>query len=180
MGGELGDGSIVIQSSHSVEVVTWQVWSVVTGDHTVSVSWVTNNKNSNVSGSVVVQSLSGINEDSTVVLEQITSFHTWSSWLGTNQQSEIDVLETDSLVSSSDNILKKWEGTVIKFHSDTLEGRFGEWKINQVQNNWLVWSKHSTVGNSEEGGVSDVTSGSGDGNSNWLLPLALWSNELGE
>lgn len=68
---DLSEGSVVIESSHGSEVLLGEIFSVVLCDEAVSVSGVADNNGLDVSVSVIVDGLAGVNEDLSVVLEQV-------------------------------------------------------------------------------------------------------------
>lgn len=175
--GKLVEGSVVVQSGHGSEVLLWDVLGIVGSDQAVGVGWVTDNDDLDVSVGVVVDGSTSIDEDLSVVLEEVTSFHTWSSWLSTDEQSVVSVLETFAVLVSADNAVQKWEGAVIEFHGNTIEGTSGLWKVEKLNDDWLVLSEQVTVGNSEDGGITDVTSSTSDGNSDWVFMRRFGGSE---
>jgi len=44
-------------------------------------------------------------------------------------------------------------------------------KLDKLEDDWLVLSEEFTSSDSENNGVTNVTSGTSDGNSNWSLVL---------
>ena len=70
--------------------------------------------------------------------------------------------------------MEEWESTIVEFHGDTIKGSSGSWDIEQLDDDWLVLAEEITVGNSEDGGVTDVTSSTSDSDSNGVF-LALLS-----
>ena len=92
--GYLPDSSIMIKSSHSSKVSLWQILGVSGQNQSVGVSWVSNNKSSNVSVGIVVNGSSLRNENLSIFLKKITSLHSFSSWFCTNQKSSFDISES--------------------------------------------------------------------------------------
>lgn len=163
----------MIKSGHGSEVFLGQILGVGGGDKAVSVGWVSDNQGLNVSVSVIVKSLSLRDEDLGIFLEEVTSFHTFWSWLGTNQKGGLDVLETDLQVVGTDDFSEKREGAVSQLHGDTSESFLGLWDIDEVEDDGLVLAEHITVGNSEQQWVADLSGGTSDGNSDGLFSLGL-------
>jgi len=175
----LGESTIVVKSSHSVEVLLRKVLGIVRSNETVGVGWVTDDQGLAVSSGVVIDGLSSVNENLSVVLEKITSLHSWTSWLGTNEHVVVGVLETNSRVASADNSMEKRESAVIELHLNTSKLFLSIWKIDQMKNDWLIRTKHFTVGDSEGDSVTNVSGSTGDRDSDWSLPLSFRSNEVG-
>jgi len=92
--GELGESSVVVESGHGGEVLLGDVLGVVGGDQAVGVAGVSDDDDLDVSGGVVVEGLASVDEDLSVVLEQVGTFHAWASGLGAHQHGHVDVLET--------------------------------------------------------------------------------------
>lgn len=169
--GELVEGTEMVEHGHGGEVLTWDAWSVVGQDQTVGVGGVTDDQRSAGSLSVIVEGLAGIDEDLSVIFEEITTFHSWASWLGADEESVVDVFEAGGEVIGGDDALEEWESAVVELHSDTLEGALGWWEIDQVEDDWLVLAEHLTRSDSEEEGVANLAGGTGDGNTDWGFAL---------
>ena len=138
---QLGECSVVVQSCHGSEVLSGDSWSVVGTDQAVGVSWVSDNDGLNVVLSIVVNGFSDINEDLTVVLEQVSSLHPLSSGLGSNEEGVVDFLEGNIEIGGDDNIIEEWECTVVEFSLYSLEDLLHVGKVEQVQNDSLVLSQ---------------------------------------
>jgi len=162
--GELGEGSVVIKTGHGSEVLGGKVGGIVLADESVGVSGVTDDDGLGITGAVVVDSLANIDEDSTVVLEEITSLHTLSTGLGTDEEVVVDILEGSGQVRGDDDFIEKGEGAIVELSLDTLEDLLLEGKIEEVKNDTLVLSQKLTRGDSEDDGVSDLAGGSRDKN----------------
>ena len=141
---ELGEGSIMIESRHSGELAGWDSFSGVLEDKTVSVGWVSDNNSLAGSLGVVVHCFADSNEDFTIIFDKISSFHTCSSWLGSNHEGIVDVLESRDTIGAADNLVEKWESAVMKLGHNTLKSLFGMWEINQMDDNSLLRSKESS------------------------------------
>jgi hypothetical protein len=166
---QLSEGSVVIKSCHGSEVLLWDSLGVVLEDQAVGVSWVTNNDGLAVSLCVISHSLTNSNENLTIIFEKVSPLHTWSSWLSSNHEGVVDILESGNWVSAADNLVQKWEGAVVELSHDTCQGLGGEWEINQVEDDSLVLAQEFSGSDSEEDGVSNVSGGSSHGNSHWWL-----------
>ena len=90
---DLSEGSVVIKSGHGSEVFSWETWGICLADKAVSVCWVSNNNSLGITRTVVINSLSNIDKDLSIVLEEISSLHSWSSWLSTNKEVVVYILE---------------------------------------------------------------------------------------
>lgn len=79
--GELSEGAVVIKTGHSSEVLCRDTWGVVLADHSISVSWISNNNSLGGSLSVVVDGFSSVDKDLSVIFEKVSTFHAWASRL---------------------------------------------------------------------------------------------------
>lgn len=144
---ELSKGTIVIKTGHGSKVLSGDAGSIVLADQSVGVGWVSDNNSLSSALSVVVDRLASINEDLTVVLKEVGTFHARSTWLGTNEEVEVNIFEGNLEVTGDDNVVKKGEGTVVKLGLDTLKSVLGVGKIEQVENDSLVGSEERTTTN---------------------------------
>ena len=168
----------MVKSGHGVEVFLWKVLSVVGSNQAVGVCRISDNQGFDVSGRVIVDCFTSVDENLAVVLQQVGSLHSRSSWLSSNKEVVVGVLESLGLIGSADDSMEKWESTIVEFHLNALELGLKSGDIDQVQNNWLIRTEHFSVGDSEGYGISDVAGSSGNGNSDWISPFALWGNEV--
>lgn len=167
--GNLPEGPIVVQSGHSGKVLLREVLCVSSGDQTVGVGGVSDNKSSDISVSVVVEGLSLRNENLGVFLQQVSSLHSGSSGFGSNQKSSFDVLESNFEIVSADNVSQKREGTISQLHSDSGKSLLSLRDIDKMEDDGLIVSEHVSVGDSEKHGVADLTGGSSNSDSNGLF-----------
>ena len=138
---KLGKGSVMIESGHGSEVFSWKIWSVSLANQRISVGWVTNDNSLGITGTVVVDGFANIDKDLSVVLKKISTLHTWSTWLGSDQEVVVNILESCAEVASDHNIVEKWESAVVKLSLDSLENLFLEGQVKQVKDNSLVLAK---------------------------------------
>jgi hypothetical protein len=138
---ELSQGAVVVETGHGSEVLGWEVWSVVLANHSVGVGWVSDNDGLGVTVAVVVDGLANIDEDLAVVLEQVSAFHAWAAWLGTNKEVVLNILEGDREVASANDIVEEREGAIVQFSLDSLEDLLLEGQVEQVEDDTLVLSE---------------------------------------
>ena len=156
----------MVKSGHGSEVLSWDVLSVVSGDKAVGVSGVTDNEDLDVSGGIVVDSFTDFDEDLAVILDKISSLLSLTSGLGTNKEGVVSILETNCSAIGGDNTFKKRESTIVNFHGNSLKSIQSMRKLDKLEDDWLVLSEEFTSSDSEDNRVTDVTSGTSDGNSN--------------
>jgi len=135
---ELSQCSVVVQTCHGREVLLWNTLGVVLEDETVGVGWVADNDGLASTLGVVVHGLAGVNEDLTIVLQQVCTLHAWSSWLGANHECIVDVLETDGWIAGAHDILQEWERTVMQLGTHAGQRLLHEWQINEMKNDLLL------------------------------------------
>jgi hypothetical protein len=110
---KLGKGSVVIESGHSGEVFGWDSFSGVLEDEAVSVGWVSDNNSLAGSLGVVCHGFADSNEDLSIIFDKVGPFHTCQSWLGSNHEGIVDVLESRDTIGAADNLVEEWEGAVM-------------------------------------------------------------------
>lgn len=167
---QLGNTSVMVESCQSGEAGWVDVWCISGGDESVGVGWVSDNNNSDcVSVSVVIDGLSLNSEKSSVVLQQILSFHSLSSWLGSDEESKVSSFESLVGIVCGCDAVQEWESTVLEFHNNSLKSILGLWEFQELQDNGLVWSQKLSTGDTEESSVSDLSSSTSDCDSGWCL-----------
>jgi len=90
---KLSEGSVVIESGHGSEVFDRDVLCVVLANESVGVSGVSDDDGLSVTGGMVVDGLADVNENLTVVLKQVSTLHSWSAGLGTDEEVVVNILE---------------------------------------------------------------------------------------
>ena len=91
-----------------------------------------------VTGSIVVDSLANINEDSTVVLEEVSALHTRAARLGTDKEVVVHITEGGVKITGDDDFVKKREGAIVELGLHTSEYLLLEGKIKEVEDDTLV------------------------------------------
>ena len=127
--GELGKGTVVVETSHCSEVLGWDRRGVVLADHRVCVGWVSDDNGLDVTLGVVVDGFACVNENLSVIFEEVSTFHAGAAGLSTNQEVVVNILEGNLEVTGDDNLVEEGEGAVVEFSLDTLEGVLGEGQI---------------------------------------------------
>jgi len=84
----------VVESGHGSEVLSWEILSIMLADKSISVGWVSDNNGLGITSTVVINGFSNINKDLSIVLEEVSSLHSWASWLGTNKEVVVNILES--------------------------------------------------------------------------------------
>lgn len=97
---QLVESSIMVKTGHGSEVLSRDILTMVLKDKAVGVARVTNYDDLDVTTGIVVDVLTGFDEDLSIILEEIASFHARSSGLGAYEESIVDIFESGSLVIS--------------------------------------------------------------------------------
>jgi len=159
---ELSEGSVVIKTGHGSEVSSRDIGSVALADKGVGVGGVSDNDSLDVTSRVVVDSLTDIDEDLAVILEEVSTFHAGTSGLGSNEEVVVNVLEGGSEVTGNDNLVEEGESAIVELSLDTLEDLFLEGEIEEVEDDSLVLAQEFATGNSVDDRVGNLSSGTGD------------------
>lgn len=128
LGGDLGGGSVLIESGEGREVLLGDGGRVFLGNQAVGVGGVADNEDfDGLLGDSVQKSALGLRteltqnltvkeylEDFSVLGEHIVSLHTGLSGESTNKNGDIDVSEGFSLVAGSSDGLQAWEGAILR------------------------------------------------------------------
>ena len=65
-----------------------------------------------------------------------------------------------------DDAVEQREGAVVEFHDHALEGGQGGFDFDEVQDDGLVRAEHGAGGDAEKEGITDLTGGTGDCDTN--------------
>jgi hypothetical protein len=169
----LADSSVLIESSQSGEVSLGDGRGVLRSDESVGVGRVSNNTDlaSLLGNSVHSGSLSL--EDLGVGLEEISSFHSGTSGSSTDHDDDISILESDKRISGGDDAVNAIVSSIIEFHDESLENLLSSREFQKLQDNLLVGSEHTSLGDEVAKESSDLSSSSSNGNSNRCLLKVL-------
>ena len=107
-------------------------------DHSVGVGGGADDDGLDISLSVVVNSLAGFDENLAVVFEEVSTFHAWTTGLGTDEEVVVNILEGNAEVGGDNDVVEEGEGAVVQLSHDTLEHLLLEGQIEQVENHSLV------------------------------------------
>ena len=138
---ELGKGTVVIETGHGGERGGREIGSIVLADESVGVGRVADNNGLGITSAVVIDGLANIDEDSAVVLEQITALHTRATGLGTNEEVVVDILEGGRKIAGDDDFVKERESTIVELSLNTAEDLLLEGQIEEVEDDALIGSE---------------------------------------
>ncbi len=107
-------------------------------------------------------------EDLGVFEQQVLALHAGAARLGANQQGLLGILEGHQRVAGADHVSQQREGAVFEFHHHTGECGLGffQRQFEHLQDDRLVFAQHFATGDAEQQGVTDLSSGTGDCDSN--------------
>lgn len=136
--GELGQGSVVVKTSHGGEVLTGDPGAVVGQDQSVGVGGVADDDGLAVALGVVVHGLTSVDEDLAVVLEEVGALHAGATGLGADHEGVVDVLEGNTLAVGDDDVVEQRESAIMELSLDSLESVLSLGEVEQVEDHSLV------------------------------------------
>ena len=177
--GELADSSALIESGEGAEVLLGDGGGVVGADQSVGVGWVSNDGNlDGLLGDLVDGGTLSL-ENLSVGLEEVGTLHSWASGASTDENADISVLETNKRVGGGDDVLHTSVSAILELHDETLEDLLCGWELDQLHDHLSVWSEHSSLSDEVAKEGADLTSGTGDGDTDgWLLEVTRHSGEV--
>ena len=135
----------MVETSHGSEGMGWEILGVVLADHSIGVGWISDDNSLLVTFSVIVYGFAYIDEDLSVIFQQVSTLHSWSTWLCTNQEVVVNFFESSAEVTSDNDVIKEGEGTIMKFSLNTLKYFLSEGEIEQVEDNSLILTEEFTT-----------------------------------
>ena len=171
---KLANGTALIESSKSSEVLLGDGGGVVRGNESVGVSGVANNANlDGLLGDLVEGGTLGL-ENLCVGLKEIRALHSGASRSSTNKNSDIAVLESDKGVSGGDDISDVGVCTILELHDETLENLLGSGELDELKDDLGVWAKHSALSDEVAKEGADLSGGASDSDADGSLLEVLW------
>lgn len=113
--------TVLIKAGQSSKVFLRDGGSVGTGNEGVCVSRVADDADFDSLLGNLVKSLTLSLEDFSIGGEEVGALHTGAARSGTNENSNINILEADHSVGARDDLVHKRVSTIVQFHHDTLE-----------------------------------------------------------
>ena len=128
----------MIKTGHGGEGRGGEIGSIVLADKGVRVGGVADDDRLAVTGGVIIDSFADINEDRTVVLEEISALHTGAARLSTDEEVVVYITEGCVKITGDDDFVKKREGAIVELGLHTSEYLLLEGKIKEVEDDTLV------------------------------------------
>ncbi len=140
------------------------------GNHAVGIGRIADHGHPAIVGGNPIDNLALLDENPAVVFKQLGALHSRPARLGTDEQAPIGILEADVGVAGEGHTGQKRERTVVQLHRDAFERLHGllDGDFDELQVNGLVRAEHLAGGDAEDQGITDLASGTGDGDANRL------------
>lgn len=172
---DLRNSSHLIETSHGCEILLRDGWCIGRSNQGVGVSGIANNKDFDgfLGNSVEGRSLNL--EDFSIRFEKIGSLHAGASGSCTDQNSDINILEALERTDARDNAGNSAVSRIVELHRQAFERALGSRELDEVQDNFLVRSEHTTLADEVTEESPDLAGSSGDGDANRCLLEVNWS-----
>ena len=154
----------MIETGHRGEATRIESFGVLLGDKCVGVGWVAHHQNLHVLLRTSRERLTLWFEDATVRAEQVRALHALLAGHSPNQQSDVGVTEGHVGIVGSDDAGEQRERAIVEFHLHAFERLERRRDLEQLQDHRGVGSEHRSTGDTEKEAVSDLTGGTGHGN----------------
>ncbi len=167
--GELGLGAVFVEAGHREELLVGDIGGAGHGDEAIGIAGVADDHDADGGFGVVIDGLALPDEDFAVDAEEVGAFHALFAGNGSNEECPVDVLEAFVEVGGLDDFGEEGEGAVVEFHGDALEGCETRLNLDEIEGDRLVGAEHRAGRDAEKEGVTDVTGGACDCDSNWIF-----------
>ena len=164
--GDLGLGTVVVETGKGREVLLGDGRSVQHGDTSVGVGGVANDQHLDGLLGELVQSLTLVLEDRAVLGQEVLPLHTLLTGEGTDKNGVVDVLEGGFQVGGTNNTINERVRAILELENNTLQSFLAERNIQKVKDDLLLGSKHVALGDQREESIANLTSSSSNQNTN--------------
>lgn len=164
----------MIQSRHCCEILFRDTWCISWTDQSIGVGWISNDENFDRLFGMRVKSFTLHFENVCILLEKINSFHAWSPGFRSDEDCDINILESLVDVKSGNNTSDTSISCILELHDQSFEHLFGERKLDEMKNNLLVRSKHKPLSNEVAKVASNLSCCSSDCHSDRFLIKSLF------
>ncbi|MNX25312.1 hypothetical protein D3C86_553570 [compost metagenome] len=164
LGGQLGEGAVVVEAEHGGEVAGIEVGGALHRDVGVGVGGVADHEHLDVALGHLVEGLALGGEDGGVGLEEVLALHALAAGTRADQEGDVRILEGHFGIVSADHSGEEREGAVLELHHHALEGSLGLGQVEELKDDRLVLAEHLTAGDAEEQAVADLSGSTGNGN----------------
>ena len=142
---QLRESAVLIQAGQSCEVLLGDGRSVVRGNEGVGVGGVADNEDLHILLGELVEGFTLRLEDLGILVQEIFSLHAGATGLGTDENSYISLSEGLLNLCCGNDTSDKGEGTILELEDETLKESLGSRKLQELQDHFLVRSKHSSL-----------------------------------
>ena len=163
LGGQLGQGAVVVQTGHGREARGGDVGGVGRGDESVGVGGVAHDEHLDVIGCAGVERLTLGTEDAAVGGEQVSALHAGLAGHGTHEEGNVGALEGSLGVVEDVDAAQGREGGVEQLHGGALSSLDRRRDLQEAEVDALVRTEQGTGGDAEQQRVADVAGRTSDG-----------------
>ena len=135
---ELRDRAVVVKPHHCRKAFGRNVGRVAHRNKCIRVCRVTDDKNADVVGGVVVDRLALRREDSTVRLKQVAALHPLRARARADEEGDVGAIERLIGLVADLNPAEQRKGTVEQFHRRSFSGAERRRDLEQTKLNWAV------------------------------------------
>ena len=166
LGGELADGTVVVEPGHRGESRRVDLGRVVHGDQAVGVRRVADHEDLDVGSGAVGQRLALPREDLAVDRQQVGALHPRLAGHGADEQRVVGVAERGVRVVGLHDALEERERAILQLHRDPAECVERRRDLEELEDDGLIRPQHLAGRDTEQEAVSDLPGGAGDGHAN--------------
>lgn len=162
---KLTHSSALIKSGHCSYVLLRDRGSEGGGDQGVGVAGVADDEDLHSFLGNFVKCLALSLKNLGICLQQVFSLHAWASWLGADQDRDIYVFEADVVVHSGNDASQGSISGVVQLHNKPIQKLLCERQFDQVENHFLIGTKHSSLSYKVAKECTDLSGGTADSDS---------------
>ena len=146
---QLRESAVLIQAGQGGKVLLGDGRSVVRGYESVGVGGVADNEDLHILLGELVEGLTLSLEDFGILVQEIFALHAGATGLGTDEYSDISLSESLLNLGCGNDTSDKGEGTILELEDETLKESLGSRKFKELEDHFLVGSKHSPLSSHE-------------------------------
>ncbi len=160
---KLRQSAVVVQARHGGKIASGQIGCIAAGDQGVGVGRIAYHQHSNLAVGGLIERLALSGKYLCISQQQVLAFHSRTARPGSDQKRDLAVAKGGLGLIRGHHLIQRRERAVVQLHHHSAQSRQRRRNFQQVQVHRLISAQHRTRCHAKREGVTDLASGTGDG-----------------